>query len=365
MDQPSQSSRTLSVVAFPRGWSPYAEIFNASLEAAGVRVADGVFSGRWLWEKLPDFQVVHFHWPSYCYYKAPDTWLNWARLVKFGVALLALRIAGKKIAWTAHNLYPHDGGALRVHRAGRWLLRVLAHRVFVHGASAQDTVVRQLGIDRGKTVLIEQGNYVGYYSNTCSRAEARMRLGLPADATVFCFVGQCRPYKNLEHLIASFQSLEGSAHLLIAGKFLTDEYRAGIEALIAKRPERIHLHGRFIRDDEMQLFLNAGDCMVLPYSEILTSGAAMLALSFGLPVIAPLIGSLPELVSPECGMLYERNDPEGLSGCLERFDAARFDREHIVEQAERFSWERSAATFVRSFDSRLARCGSVATGSLP
>ena len=151
---------------------------------------------------------------------------------------------------------------------------------------------------------------------------------------------------------------------LIAGKFLTDEYRAGIEALIAKRPERIHLHGRFIPDDEMQLFLNAGDCMVLPYSEILTSGAAMLALSFGLPVIAPLIGSLPELISPECGMLYERNDPEGLSGCLERFDAARFDREHIVEQAERFSWERSAATFVRSFDSRLARCGSVATGSL-
>jgi beta-1,4-mannosyltransferase len=62
-----------------------------------------------------------------------------------------------------------------------------------------------------------------------------------------------------------------------------------------------------IPEDEMQLFLNAADLVVLPYRDVLNSGAALLALSFNTPVLTPDAGALPELreqVGPAWVKLY-------------------------------------------------------------
>ena len=50
-----------------------------------------------------------------------------------------------------------------------------------------------------------------------------------------------------------------------------------------------------ISDAKCEAIVDSADAVVLPYRNILNSGAALFALSRNRPVLAPSIGSLPEL----------------------------------------------------------------------
>ena len=67
-----------------------------------------------------------------------------------------------------------------------------------------------------------------------------------------------------------------------------------------------------VPDDRMQVYLRAADAVVLPYRDVLTSGSAILAMTFGQPVIAPAIGCLPESLGSEGTILYDADAPDGL-----------------------------------------------------
>ena len=58
--------------------------------------------------------------------------------------------------------------------------------------------------------------------------------------------------------------------------------------------------------------------MVAPYVQVLTSGAIVLGLSMGVPIVAPAIGCLPELVDENVGILYDPADPLGLVSALRK-----------------------------------------------
>ena len=53
----------------------------------------------------------------------------------------------------------------------------------------------------------------------------------------------------------------------------------------------------------MQVFFNATDVAVLPYTKITTSGSLMLALSFGKQVISVNKGVIPEIVTEDIGII--------------------------------------------------------------
>jgi glycosyltransferase involved in cell wall biosynthesis len=336
------------IVAFPRGSTSYTDCFNDALEAAGAQVVDGIYSGRWILAQLPKSDAFQFHWPSFYYYVPGQAIRSWLRLGKFALFLATIRCCGRKVFWTAHNLYPHDGGrALRVHRAGRWLMCRVATRIFAHGRIAAEIVCRRLGATAGKLRVIEHGNWIGYYPNACTQLAAREKLGIGAVGRVFLFVGICKPYKNLEVLIAAFQSLPSGSTLVIAGKFQDSAYRRMVELAISRKPEGIVLHGRFLEDHELQYYLNLADCVVLPYSETLTSGGAMLALTFGRPVIAPRLGGLAEIVDAGCGILYDAREAQGLLTAMQSFSTEAFDTRQIQQRARQFSWQRSALVVLK------------------
>jgi beta-1,4-mannosyltransferase len=87
--------------------------------------------------------------------------------------------------------------------------------------------------------------------------------------------------------------------------------------------------------------LNAADVAVLPFLDVLTSGSAILALSFGKPVILPDIGCLPELIDDSMGQLF---DPKNTNGLKEAMAAIR-ERDVTVlstaafERAESLHWD--------------------------
>jgi beta-1,4-mannosyltransferase len=143
--------------------------------------------------------------------------------------------------------------------------------------------------------VVPHGHYRQLYPNTMTRAEARFALGIDQNAPVLSFVGQIREYKNVPELITRFRELQDPAlRLLVAGRSTSPRLDERLRAVAGGDP-RVRLDLRLVPEDEIQVFLNAADLIVLPYRDVLNSGAALLALSFNRPVLAPEAGALPEL----------------------------------------------------------------------
>jgi beta-1,4-mannosyltransferase len=336
------------VLTFTAEGHDYNTCFHAALRRSGLEVHEAKWSGRWLRTNVRSGDVISLDWPSFLYYVPESRLKTWANLLRFLIFMLALRLRGAKIVWTAHNLYPHDGGRAELaHRVGRYIVVKLASFVAVHGQGSAARVGEEFGVAPSKLLLLEHGNWVGFHVNTVTRQFARARLGMPQEAFIFLFIGICKPYKNLESLVRSHAAMQDDSLLWIVGQFQSKAYYAQVAQAALAAADRSTIRNEFVAPHDLQLYLNACDAVVLAYQEILTSGAAMLALSFGRPVVAPRLGTLEELVTDDCGVLYDPRSDTALTAAMRAARARRFSSERIMTRARQFSWDRSAEAFAK------------------
>jgi beta-1,4-mannosyltransferase len=170
-------------------------------------------------------------------------------------------------------------------------------------------------------------------------------LGINKSDTIFVYFGGIRPNKGIDRLIEAFSRLpDKDIRLVIAGKPSPPvEYFHRVHYLVSQ-DQRIHLIAEFIPENEIQIYLNAADVVVLPFERILSSGSVMLALSFGKPVIAPTLGCLTELITSEVGILYDPSYDRGLYDAL----CLSLDLDIVAMggaaylKAKEFSWQQTA-----------------------
>ena len=274
-------------------------------------------------------------------------------LDRFFAALADYKARGGRLVYTLHNWGQHEGEGEQVEAAALDRLLQQADAVHVHA----DYIVPQLqarlpaGASTVVTV-IPHGNYIGAYPNTADRSEARQRLALPDDASVYLFFGLIRPYKGLEELLPAFvQVADPQARLLIAGQSRPRDYAGQLAG--TSSDTRIHWHPQFVLDDDIQLWMNAADIVVLPYRRITTSGAAMLAWSFGKPVIAPALPAFVEPMdrAPFLGVLYDPGDPTALVAALQKAQGGDWQifQPDILTWAAQFNWQRIGQRFAKLY----------------
>jgi glycosyltransferase involved in cell wall biosynthesis len=354
--------RVLILSPFGTAINPYIGLLSEGLASAGAEVCNQrVLTPNLLREPISP-HVIHLHWverydlPLQLQPRAsaglrrrverialrpanagPLYWVRrWSRLRTLFDLLTEHRRAGGRIAYTVHNLDPHDAGFAPERWASRAML-AWADVLHVHDQATADEI-RQRHPAARRIEVIPHGHYLAAYPNTLDRGAARLRLGLPPEAFVFVSLGLLRPYKGLEELLPAFRLLKGDhLRLVIAGKPADAEYLARLRALQGEDP-RVLLESSFIPEDEVQVYLNAADIAVLPYRQITTSGAAILAFSFGLPVIAPAIGAFPGLVTEDRGILYE---PGALLAALDQAQAGEWHARglEILEWVAQFDWK--------------------------
>ncbi|MBN1259943.1 MAG: glycosyltransferase [Anaerolineae bacterium] len=315
---------TVGIRFFPnltRSQNPYWQILRLGLEARGFRfvASDALeFGRRWLYRYRREIDVLHFHYIQQFYaYEGTRARLVW--VARFARNLLIARHLGYRTAFTLHNLHPtYSLAPSWVDYLGHWVAANLTDSVIVHCAAARRALARRFG-RRRNVFVIDHPHYIDAYPNTLSREEARSRLGIALDRRVFLFFGGIRPNKGIETLVEAFQALpDPEALLLIAGKpWRPATYVEQLQAM-AKADARIKIFAQFVEDEEIQVFMNAADAIVLPFKRILTSGSAFLALSFGVPLVAPEIGCLPELVTEGVGFVYAPDEPGALLEALKR-----------------------------------------------
>lgn len=310
--------RVLGYPAFSLGTQqPYNWLLYHHLERLGVEVRE-YSAARAL---AGDFSILHLHWPDRRVRDARPL----SALARSGalVALLDLvRSRGRKVVWTVHNLQAHEG---RYHpwlepRYWEALTRRLDGFIALSESGVRAARGRFPALRRIPGFAIPHGHVRSFYPDQTSREEARLALGLTPDQRVIGFFGQVRPYKNVARLVGAFREMaDPSAALVVAGKpkpaSLADQIRAA-----AEDDRRVHLFLSSIPDDRIQLYLRAADLVVLPFTEILNSGSALLALSFDRPVLVPrkgAMGELAEQMGPAWVRLYEGElTPDVLSDAL-------------------------------------------------
>lgn len=301
--------------------NPYQSMIARALERAGHEVSAvdrDERSERDVLAGLPaDADVLHLHW-LHPYHARPGrlrALLACERLLR---RIDSVRRSGGALVWTLHNLHDHEGRRPLLERRLASAVARRADRIVVHSETGRRLAAGVLGPDAaGRLAVCPHPHYLEAYPPPPPRAEARARLGLPEDRRVFLFFGRIRPYKGLLEVMDSFGGgeLPGSPLLLVAGKAHDRRLRLRLKRRAKRRRDVRLLYGR-VDPADVGALLAAADVALLPYRDVLTSGAALLFLGAGLPVVAPTLGDLGELVDASCGFPYDPDEPDGLRRAL-------------------------------------------------
>lgn len=341
----------MRIIAFPYRESAYTRAFYATIEEDGIEVLEGDWSARWLRQNVGKDDVVHVHWPSFMYKSAGPYGSVIRAFCRCIVLLLLTKWQTRHFWWTAHNLMPHERCVIPyLDVIARHLVVFLATRIFVHGAEAEAVLVARFPAAKGKCTRIPHGNWIDHYQPSLTREAARMLLDLPAHGFIYLCFGQCKPYKNVDGLIKAFLRMASADDLLlIAGMFPDKSYHAAVVNLANGDP-RIRIDARFIPEQEVSRYICASDVMCVPYREILTSGTAMLALTFGKPVISIDRGFLRDVLSQDTGILVNAGNEQALVDALRDIRNRLWSTEDIIRHARQFRFTDAAAAVLNVLD---------------
>ena len=312
--------------------NPYVRLLRAAVEAAGIPCqTDRDFGVPWLRARRDQMDVVHIHWLEMLY-QYPRLGQRLRRSISVVAAMVLTRLWGIRLVYTVHNLTPREQPHPIWSSVVDWFVFRLADAIHVHDSVMAEQVARRYGRRRG-VHTIAHGNYIGAYPDECTREDARRWLEIDPEAVVYLFLGQLRRYKGIEALLDAYGAIgTGTSVLLLAGRARDEEYGREVEAAAAGR-WGVRLHLGFVPDGEVQYYMRACDACVLPYRQVTTSGAAILALSFGVPVVAPRMGCFVDLIGNDRGVLFDPDDPASLAEALQRARHMDLDRARVAALA--------------------------------
>ncbi|WP_205499828.1 glycosyltransferase [Rufibacter psychrotolerans] len=279
-----------------RKGNPYNYILYSNIERQGHGIYEYDFSVK---KSLQfgfsrKYRIFHIHWPTNVLYGSSFLKAG-LRLNVFFLFVNLIKLLGKKVVWTVHNLEDHEGNfpALQ-QKLNAFLYRRVDGFISLNKSGLE--LIRQKATHNGhqKFAHINHPHYQGYYTNEVDKLEARRRLAIPPDKFVFLFLGQIRAYKNVTGLVKAYKALGcPQALLLIAGSVHKD-VREELAQVLQDAPGILFIDS-FVEDEDLQLYFNGADVVVTPYNKIFNSGSALLNVSFHKPTLAPDLWALREL----------------------------------------------------------------------
>lgn len=270
-------------------------------------------------------------------------WLNWyennssnqlfqfikTELLKW-IKLAFIKAKGVKIIYTIHNCIPHE---YKYPRLYRYILREYL-RLSNHIVILSDLTLEKGNIQKNKTLL----NKVVKIPHPTYLCKSKI---YPKDKKEFkvLFFGLLRPYKNIEMLLAVAKK-HRDIEFIIAGRPYNEKYKQMLE-VEAAGTDNIHLELRNLTDNEINALMDDSSILALPYNikSSLNSGVAVYALSKGLNVIIPCIGTVQELKNKDAVYYYEyiheqRHIEAFESALLRSYNEYQYNYETFITKAE-------------------------------
>jgi len=337
----------MTIASFPKmnnkSRNPYLYLVKEALEKSNISVVDSNHSNLslyWLIKNRKKVNILHFQWVQYHYINFRKLKFSLYLFLQFVINIFMAKRLKYKIVWTMHNIQPHENAFPKADRFIRKLIIKNCDAIITHCEYAKQHA-KKIWHYKNKIIVLPHPHYIGNYPNNIPKAAAREKLKIPLEALVFTYFGEVRAYKGLAALIEAFHQYENKeSRLIIAGNPLFPEYKDVILKQISEN-NNILPFLEFIPDDQVQIYMNAADIIVLPFSHITMSGSLILGMSFQKPILCPDTGGLPEYVNINNGIIYNHKENQSLLNALKICE--KKDLEALGKQAQEsiktFSWE--------------------------
>ncbi len=181
-----------------------------------------------------------------------------------------------------------------------------ASQLIVHAAPLKPAVVDACRIDP------ERVHVVPHISLRDGSHQEQSR----DDHSTVLFFGRIWEYKGLEYLIRAEPLITAKmpgARIVIAGQGENfDRYRR-----LMAHPERFVVYNEYVTDERRSELFRQASLVVLPYVEASQTGVIPIAYSFMKPVVATMVGGLPEMVDHgRTGLLVPPRDERALADAI-------------------------------------------------
>lgn len=132
----------------------------------------------------------------------------------------------------------------------------------------------------------------------------------------FLFFGALQEYKRVDLFVHAAQKVNNNSKFIIAGSPMYN-CDSIFNPIIDNDRFECNLH--FIKDNEVISYFEQCDFLVLPYIDCTQSGPLLIALNYGIPVIASNIPAFNDIIKDGInGFLFMPGDVNGLCECYER-----------------------------------------------
>jgi beta-1,4-mannosyltransferase len=312
-------------VIFISEWfdNPYKKLLSKHLSFNNIQVEELnknlFFLHRILLDRQKS-QIIHFQ-TIHCFLVSQNILFSWLKFLLFTFQIACLRLLSIKTVWTVHEwqdkISKNKQKSIGTFRAK--ILGKLIDAVITHCDSTKKLIEQELSLENSEKVfVIPHGNYISWYENKITPTHARRALNLEANKFVFLIFGGIHRGKGILEAIAAFKQLpQTGISLIIAGKNGSIKVRDAIKQEIATYTNiKLIAPEEGIPDTEVQNYLNACDCLLLPYKIFTTSGVALLGMSFGKTCIAPNSGFFQDIFQNGGAFLYHPEQIDGLQKAM-------------------------------------------------
>lgn len=247
----------------------------------------------WMRALFGRYDVLHLHWPEALVSArtAPR------RIAKSMLSLaLAARVlvARTRVVRTVHNIDPHEPPTLTVSLAMHLWDRLTDQWIVLNPR----TTLRP-GVD---AVVIPHGDYRPWFGDIAPVHR------IPASGVLY--FGLIRRYKGVAELVEMLEhtpDMPSEMSITVAGRPDDASVAAALRRVAEERPQ-LRLDLRYVPDATLRKYIEDCDLVMLPYTDVGNSGAALLALSMNRPILIPdhvLTRDLLAEFGPDYVMLYQ------------------------------------------------------------
>jgi glycosyltransferase involved in cell wall biosynthesis len=250
-------------------------------------------------------------------------------------------VAGKmqkhcKVISIVHNAVPHEKGVMDKSLSNYFFKRN-KHCIALSEAVQKDIAE---SYPKVKVKVLHHPTY-NHFGELIKKEEALNFLKLDSKVKYLLFFGLIRDYKGLDLLLKTMPLIDEELHLVVAGEVYGEfqKYQEIIDN--NKLKGRVHLHLKYIPDNEVKYYFSIAEAVVLPYKSATQSGIIAVAKHFDIPVVTTDVGGLREFIKdPSDGFVVENNTPKEIAKGIEEVISNK--QTTTSEHKNGLSWEKFA-----------------------